>query len=95
MLSFCFKETETISWGNNSIAFNRKTVGENHMISTMKVLKVNNTLLDKHGRITGTVNFSVCQKHKEDYFMNHAEAIVKEGAICVICHPRDNDSLGG
>ncbi|GEM_PF-3977200 len=39
--------------------------------------------------------FFVCPEHKQLYFAHDDAAIPSENAICEICHPTENDSLGG
>lgn len=39
--------------------------------------------------------FPVCAKHKEELFADYGLAIASDEKPCVLCHPRDNDSLGG
>ena len=41
------------------------------------------------------VIFSVCATHKHELFADYAEAVVRKNARCELCHPRENDSLGG
>ncbi len=41
------------------------------------------------------VIFSVCATHKYDFFADYAEAVVRKNARCELCHPCENDSLGG
>ena len=53
----------------------------------------------KHKRLlNGSVGrkvFPVCAKHKEELFADYGLAIASDEKPCVLCHPRDNDSLGG
>jgi hypothetical protein len=39
--------------------------------------------------------FPVCATHKHDFFADYAEAVVRKKERCELCHPRENDSLGG
>ena len=41
------------------------------------------------------VIFPVCKRHKEELFKDYDNAVVMEGEPCVVCHPRESDSLGG
>lgn len=40
------------------------------------------------------VNFTVCEEHKK-LFKEYAKARVSDEKLCVLCHPVENDSLGG
>ena len=39
--------------------------------------------------------FFVCEDHKKKYFKDYEQAIVHSKEFCELCHPKDNDSLGG
>jgi hypothetical protein len=37
----------------------------------------------------------VCKQHKEECFSEYDFAIFSETKACELCHPKENDSLGG
>lgn len=39
--------------------------------------------------------FKVCAKHKRQFFKEHEDALPGTSEECIICHPPNNDSLGG
>lgn len=39
--------------------------------------------------------FKVCPRHKRQYFKDYEDALIGTGAECIICHPPNNDALGG
>ena len=40
------------------------------------------------------VVFSICKKHKE-LFVDYKDAQLSDSERCILCHPIENDSLGG
>ncbi|NOH13504.1 MAG: hypothetical protein HND51_17840 [Chloroflexi bacterium] len=41
------------------------------------------------------VVFKVCEEHKSEFFDDYKQAEVGNKDNCIICHPADNDALGG
>ena len=68
------------------------------MEKTKKLGKVNNAeceeLLEEL-ELGWPIEFYVCKQHKEDCFSEYSPAIFSETKTCELCHPKENDSLGG
>ena len=60
-----------------------------------KVIKEDCDDLLQEKNLGWPVKFYVCKAHKEDCFKDYENAILDESRPCEVCHPKDNDSLGG